>query len=371
MHSLDHVRSARNAAVIALVLTLLPTGGAAAEVPWVVVESRGDVTQQTADGALPVAPGATLAEGAPTRTGADGTLVIAHGNDRVTVSANSAFVLPSGVDPATGPSVFETLGTLLFKVEHMPGRRFEVDTPYLAAVVKGTVFTVSVESTTHMVHVAEGAVEVTASASHHAVLVRPGQTATLASPNGTPSVIDGRSPAAPDGKSEREDAPRDDKRSEATPTPDSVMPDTTADRRTLRLTRTLGDQTLDVAALTNGLVKAGKDAALAAAPDPAAGTDGASVNATPSVGAGNSGATDVSSAAAATAPSVGVTPAGGSSPTVSVNVATPVVSAAAVTVPVAAVPTVVDTVAGVVHAAAATAKLPGANNPLATGRKLP
>ena len=343
MRSLDYMRSVRNAAVVAFAFSALPASGAAAQhqVPWVVVESHGDVAQQGADGAaLPITPGMTLAEGAPVRTGADGTLVIAHGNDRLAVSANSAFAVPAGVDPATGPSILQTLGTLLFKVEHTPGRRFEVDTPYLAAVVKGTVFAVSVEGAMQMVHVAEGAVEVTASASRDAVLVRPGQTATLSSPSGTPSVIDGHSPAsAPGSKSEREDAPRDDKRSELTQTPASAAPGTAVDRSALRLTQTLGDQPLDVAVLTNGLVKAGKDAAapdVAGSPKPAA-------------------------------------PAAGSPTAVSLNAATPVASATAVNTPVAAVtaavPAVVDIVASMVHGASATAKLPGPNSSAATGRK--
>jgi hypothetical protein len=345
MRSFDYLRSARNAAVIALALSVLPTCGAAAgSAPWVVVESHGDVAQQTADGMLPVAAGATLAEGAPIRTGADGALLIAHGNDRVTVSPNSAFMLPSAVDPATGPSILEMLGTLLFKVEHTPGRRFEVDTPYLAAVVKGTVFTVTVGAE-QMVHVAEGAVEVTARASHESVLVKPGQTATLSSPGGMPAVIDRTSPAAEPGSN----APHTDKRSDATRAPVRATPRNAAASSVVRLTQTLGDQPLDVAALTNGLVKAGEDAStLAGAPDP---------NSSPGVSAGSS--TDLSSAtAAATAPSVG---------------ATPVVGATAVVNPVAAtaVPVVVDTVTGVVHGAAATAKLLGANSPAATGRKLP
>jgi hypothetical protein len=383
MRSLDYVRSALNAAVVALALSALPASGAAAgSVPWVVVESHGDVTQQTADGALPLAPGATLAEGAPIRTGADGALVIAHGNDRATVSANSAFILPKGVDPATGPSILETLGTLLFKVEHTPGRRFEVDTPYLAAVVKGTVFTVTVGAE-QMVHVAEGAVEVSALASHNSVLVKPGQTATLSSPSGTPSVIDGASPAEPGSN-----APRTDERSDATRAPVSTVPRNAATSGAVRLTQTLGDLPLDVAALTNGLVKAAKDAApaaLAVAPDDAATAGNASV----SVGTGNlsistggstlsvsaGSPTDVSSAAAAAAtPSVSAPPVGGGSPTVvSVNATTPVAGVAApVNTPIAIVtglvPALVDPVVSAVHGASGTAKLPGANNPAA--RKL-
>lgn len=357
MRSHDHVRSMRNAAVIALVFVALPASGAAAQqrVPWLVAESHGDVTQQTADGALPVAPGAMLAEGAPVRTGADGTLLLAHGNDRVTVSANSAFAIPVGVDPATGPSLLQTLGTLLFKVEHTPGRRFEVDTPYLAAVVKGTVFTVSINGSAQLVHVAEGAVEVTASASHDAVLIRPGQTATVSSPSAAPSVIDGHSPAGtPGSRSQGEDAPHDSRQSQATQMPASSAPGAAAEGGGLLLTQTLGNQPLDVAALTNGLLKASTNAAAATpSPNPAA--------ASPSVSVSAGTPTETPNAASAPTVSVSVTPG------VTVNVTTPGVS---VTVPVSApVVTGVVPVVDPVHGAAPTAKLLGANNPAATGRK--
>lgn len=271
MHGLRRARSARKAALFIVVgLSALAAPKAAAQdpTPWVVAESQGDATQQVTDGAaLPVAAGTVLAEGASVRTGADGRLVVAHGNDRLTVSANSAFSLPRGADPATGPSILQTLGTLLFKVEHTPGRRFEVDTPYLAAVVKGTVFTVSIDGGAQIVHVAEGAVEVSAALSHDAVLIRPGQTATLSSPSGTPAIIDGhRSSADPDGKGTRGDAAPGDKPSapDAKPTNAAVDRDSAArgkaaEARAERLTRTLGQRPLDLSALTHGLVKSRKD----------------------------------------------------------------------------------------------------------------
>ena len=347
MRSLDYVRSMRNAALAALAFVALPASGAAAQqrVPWVVVETHGDVAQQTADGALPVAPGATLVEGAPVRTGADGTLVLAHGNDRVAVSANSAFAVPAGVDPATGPSLLQMLGTLLFKVEHTPGRRFEVDTPYLAAVVKGTVFTVSINGSAQMVHVAEGAVEVTAAASHEAVLVRPGQTATLSSPDAAPSVIDGSSP----GSDSERDAPREDKRSEATPAPVTAA---AGDRKALRLSQTLGGQPLDVAALTKGLIKPAKELQpVASTPlpvDPVVAVPGTPSTVAPSVNP--------------TAPSVGVPPVSAVGPVADVP--------SPVSAPVAgAPPPVVGPKGPRGILAPITALLPGSNSPIVTGRK--
>jgi hypothetical protein len=345
MHNHRRARPARNAALfIAVGLLALVAPKAAAQDPtrWVVAASQGDATQQAADGAaLPVAAGAVLAEGVSVRTGADGQLVVAHGNDRMTVSANSAFTIPRDADPATGPSILQTLGTLLFKVEHTPGRRFEVDTPYLAAVVKGTVFTVSIESGAQIVHVAQGAVEVSAALSHDAVLVRPGQTATLSSPSGTPAIIDGhRSSAEPDGKSTH-----GDERTNAADDLDSAAPSKTADAGAERLTRTLGKRPLDLSALTNGLVKSGKDLPpprASASSDPV--TDAALMQDSPVIG--------------------GIMSASGASSNVPLAGEQPGVAVVPVTTPVTP-PLNLPTL----HGASPTASLSGSNSPIATGRK--
>src|SRR5579864_9368900 len=149
---------------------------------WIVSEISGEALERGADGTWhALATGAILTPGAPVRTGARGRMVVTHRQDRLTVSPESEFEIPSSGDPATGPSLLQRLGTLLFSIEHTPQRRFEVKTPYLAAVVKGTVFTVSAGSASERVHVAQGAVEVAAAVSHDVVLVRPGETAVVAS----------------------------------------------------------------------------------------------------------------------------------------------------------------------------------------------
>jgi hypothetical protein len=401
MHSLGCVRSARNAALfIAAGLSALAAPKAAAQdpTPWVVALSQGDATLQVTNGAaLPVAAGAVLVEGTSVRTGADGRLVVAHGNDRMTVSANSAFSIPRSADPATGPSILQTLGTLLFKVEHTPGRRFEVDTPYLAAVVKGTVFTVSINGGAQIVHVAEGAVEVSAALSHAAVLIQPGQTATLSSPSGTPAIIDAHpSSSDPAAGSKRGDAtPTDqpldvasesanaaasksadgesdgkgnevapgDKRADLTSEPADAAPGKFADGGTERLTHTLGREPLDVSALTNGLVKPGKD--LQAQDDDPAFSDLAS-DAPPALpvptamqGAPSApvGGASPNVPLASTPPALAATP--GASPNVPLApAATPVPATLPVNLPIK-------------PGAAPTAFLPGPNSPIATGRSKP
>src|SRR5579863_3667862 len=167
---------------ILIAVSLEPKIAAAQQSDWIVTELSGEASQQGADGSWhPVSDGTVLVTGMPIKTGPHGRLIISHQNDRLTVSPGSEFEIPKNANPASDPSILQRLGTLLFKVEHTPDRRFEVKTPYLAAVVKGTVFTVSVGGARDAVHVAQGAVEVAASVSRERVLVRPGQTAVVSS----------------------------------------------------------------------------------------------------------------------------------------------------------------------------------------------
>ena len=56
--------------------------------------------------------------------------------------------------------VVQWLGAALFEVDHRPDPHFEVDTPYLTAIVKGTAFTVEVTREGSAVAVTQGVVAV-------------------------------------------------------------------------------------------------------------------------------------------------------------------------------------------------------------------
>jgi hypothetical protein len=72
--------------------------------------------------------------------------------------------------------VIQNLGTLLFKVQHTGIPHFAVDTPMLAAVVKGTTFTVVVDQNRSAVQVIQGAVQVTAITGGMREIVEGGRT---------------------------------------------------------------------------------------------------------------------------------------------------------------------------------------------------
>jgi hypothetical protein len=118
------------------------------------------------------------------RTGGDGRILLARGDERVTISPNSRFQMVAP-DRGMATKILQELGTLLFKVHKRPEQHFEVTTPYLIATVKGTTFTVSVDRTGGAVHVVEGLVEVATPAGLDRMMVHPGRTATVAAKQGS------------------------------------------------------------------------------------------------------------------------------------------------------------------------------------------
>src|SRR5579884_3526809 len=117
-----------------------------------------------------IAPGDTLL------TGPTGRATLIHGGDYILVAPHSEMRIPSSVQPNGFTRVIENLGTMLFKVQHTGIPHFVVDTPMLAAVVKGTTFTVVVDQHRSAVQVIQGVVQVNAVAGGMSQLVAGGRT---------------------------------------------------------------------------------------------------------------------------------------------------------------------------------------------------
>ena len=76
-------------------------------------------------------------------------------------------------------TIIHQSGSILLDVEKRNVKHFEVETPYLAAVVKGTQFRVTVEQGAARVDVVRGQVEVTDFKSGQFAMVQPGQAAQV------------------------------------------------------------------------------------------------------------------------------------------------------------------------------------------------
>jgi hypothetical protein len=148
---------------------------------WRIVELSGSA-QVVQPGVMPVAltSGDTLEPGQKVSTGSDGRVILERGDSVITISPNSRMGLPKRNDGGLATRILHSIGTLLFKVEKRAQQHFEVQTPFMAAVVKGTSFTTSVDARGGAVHVVSGLVEVSDPRSGQATMVRPGQTAIRA-----------------------------------------------------------------------------------------------------------------------------------------------------------------------------------------------
>lgn len=233
---------------------LLPwaPAGAAAEA-WRAATVQGEATLQHGE-APPVAlaEGRELEPGERLATAASARVVLARGTSTITVGPNARMEIPAGGDDGVRTRIVQAMGSLLFKVEKRASQHFEVETPYLAAVVKGTTFTVSVDGETSAVHVVEGAVEVKALATGQVGMVKPGYTAVVSARKGRSlSIIggkheaSGKAPGSGGASEEVDEAEPADRAGGRAAAPGQVK----------RLHAMLGQASVDVAATSKGFVR--------------------------------------------------------------------------------------------------------------------
>jgi hypothetical protein len=156
-----------------------PGAWASDEAAWSVTKSSGEVWV-TMQGAQQVALGSdnVLKAGDTIRTGNNGRVLLSRGAETMLVAPNSVVGLPTEPQDGMGTTILQRAGSILLDVERRNVKHFEVETPYLAAVVKGTQFRVTVGAGSTKVEVSRGQVEVSDFKSGQIAQVTPGQTAT-------------------------------------------------------------------------------------------------------------------------------------------------------------------------------------------------
>jgi hypothetical protein len=169
-------------AILGLAPLLLAFGAsAAAQVPeWRVSEVSGDVRIVENGRGRAATRGALLASGSTIATAARARAVLVRGEEYVVVSPGSRLRVPD--QPQGRDGIIQMLadwGTALFRIERQATPHFGVQTPYLAAVVKGTVFTVTVGEAGSSVQVTEGVVEVSTLDGGAVEMIRPGMLVSV------------------------------------------------------------------------------------------------------------------------------------------------------------------------------------------------
>jgi hypothetical protein len=144
---------------------------------WIVTQLSGDA--RVVHGGLQPASlraNAMLSPGDVIMTGRTGRATLSREADYIVIAPQSELRLPSTPQPNGFTRVRQNVGTMLFKVQHTGIPHFAVDTPMLAAVVKGTTFTIVVDRNRSAVQVTQGVVQVTANDGGMQQLVEGGKT---------------------------------------------------------------------------------------------------------------------------------------------------------------------------------------------------
>lgn len=187
---------------LAVAALMSSTSAFANPLSWSISESSGAVSIMRPGITLAGVRGKALAAGDVIATGKTGRAVLVRGGEYLMVSTNSRITI---AQPKVGSmtQIVQSFGNAVFKINKKATPHFAVQTPYLAAVVKGTTFSVTVTETGASVQVTEGRVEVQTpdgGATHMVTpgeigLVRAGMPGRLVIQGDNPVTID--SPNAP------------------------------------------------------------------------------------------------------------------------------------------------------------------------------
>ncbi|WP_316213821.1 FecR family protein [Bradyrhizobium sp. SZCCHNR2032] len=173
------IRSLKRIVTAALIAGSTGAAWAADGEVWSVSKSSGDVWVST-QGAAQVSLGRddVLNPGDTIRTGRNGRVLLTRGAETILIAPNSVIGLPTEAKDGMATTILQRAGSILLDVEKRNVKHFEVETPYLAAVVKGTHFSVTISANSTRVEVSRGQVEVADFKSGQIAQVLPGQTAT-------------------------------------------------------------------------------------------------------------------------------------------------------------------------------------------------
>src|SRR5262245_3899128 len=164
----------------AFALVIASSAFAADDGSWSVKKSSGEVWMGTSGvQQASVKTDEVLKPGDTIRTGRNGRVLLVRGEESIMIAPNSVVGLPAEKKEGLSTTIIQKAGSILLEVEKKNVKHFEVETPYLAAVVKGTKFEVKVDAKGTSVGVINGQVEVSDFKTGQIAQVMPGQHATV------------------------------------------------------------------------------------------------------------------------------------------------------------------------------------------------
>ena len=164
--------------LVAAAMTLALAGAALAD-DWVADKARGGVFQLVDNTWQPLPRGGIISDTRIVRTASNGHLTLTRGLETVELGPSTQISIfdKGGNMPFT--TVTQLTGMVSIEAEVRNVKHFAVETPYLAAVVKGTRFTVTSNDHSSSVTVRRGHVAVEDTHNHEHVMLSVGQSAKM------------------------------------------------------------------------------------------------------------------------------------------------------------------------------------------------
>jgi FecR protein len=162
---------------------------------WVAAQLRGNVFVFIDDGWVQLHRGDIVPDKHVVRTQGNGRVTLVRGKESVAVGSNSQVEIVDK-DGKQFTTVQQFFGTVEIEAEVRNVQHFAVVNPQLAAVVKGTHFTVTSSNGKGQVRVSRGHVEVENSSTHDSIVVAAGESVTTAE-NAPLQVAGAGTPSAP------------------------------------------------------------------------------------------------------------------------------------------------------------------------------
>ncbi len=200
----------RHLSRLLLPLLLLMFSGAPAlaqNVSWTISEAKGSVVVIDGRGERAASVGLAVAPGAIVRTKALSSAVLVRGQEFVTLRQNAQIRIAPEAREKSLFQIIQDFGSALFNIGKKADPHFGVQTPYLAAVVKGTTFVIAVSEDGATLQVTEGAVEASTLDGGARELVLPGAVAMIAAGDPLRLMIEGEGRKMVDSPARPADAP--------------------------------------------------------------------------------------------------------------------------------------------------------------------
>ncbi len=160
---------------LTLVLTVwVPVSATAAE--WKIVRMSGDVRIFHENVSwVSLSANRQLKAGDAIWTGHNGRVMLSTEKVHVILKPRSMVKIPAQRLPGDHSVLFQSMGGVEANIDKRDKNHFSIFTPYLAAVVKGTRFSISIDDEKSLLRVREGFVQATDRQSGHSINVMAGQ----------------------------------------------------------------------------------------------------------------------------------------------------------------------------------------------------